>query len=291
MSNIVATIFVFLQRILPKSLITAAVYRIARIQSRVIKDFLIRKFVRLYKVDLDEVKLSVPDDFASFNAFFMRELAEGSRQVASAHDAIVSPVDGTVSAAGRIENDSLVQAKGINYSLADFLAIETHIAKDFSGGEFATIYLAPYNYHRVHAPLAGRLQSMHYVPGKLFSVNAATVARLPSLFVQNERLVCHIDTSSGPAILVFVGAMNVGSISTPWTDEIRPKKSGIVESIDLAASPLSRSFKKGDQLGWFNMGSTVVLLTPPGKSEGLKDLAHGQLVSVGQQIGTVFSAQ
>lgn len=281
--------FVYLQRILPKNLITAAVYHIARMQNRTLKDFLIRNFIRLYKVDLDEVQLSVPDDFASFNAFFIRELVEGSRQVASAHDSIVSPVDGTVSAAGPIENDSLIQAKGISYSLADFLAIETPIAADFWGGEFATIYLAPHNYHRVHAPLAGRLESMHYVPGKLFSVNAATVARLPGLFVHNERLVCHLDTGSGPAILVFVGAMNVGSISTPWTDEIRPRKNGIVEQIDLAASAFNRSFDKGDPLGWFNMGSTVVLLYPPGKSEGLKDLKHGQLVSVGQQIGTVIS--
>ena len=128
---------------------------------------------------------------------------------------------------------------------------------------------------------------MHYVPGKLFSVNAATVSRLPGLFVQNERLVCHFSTAVGPWVLVFVGAMNVGSITTPWTGQIRPKKTGIVEEINLSTSGVKLEVDKGELLGWFNMGSTVVLLCPPGFSDGIRDLQHGQHIKVGQQIGKV----
>jgi len=286
-----ATFFVLLQKILPKNVITAIVYRMTRIRSRATKDFLIRNFARLYNVNLEEVKLSVPNDFSCFNAFFIRELADGARPIANAKNAIVSPVDGTVSAADQIEKDSLVQAKGIHYSLTDFLAIETQTAEIFAGGEFTTIYLAPYNYHRIHAPLAGRLEAMHYIPGKLFSVNSATVSRLPGLFVKNERLVCHFTSSVGQWILVFVGAMNVGSISTPWTGEIRPKKTGVVESLNIIAAEADLDVDKGDLLGWFNMGSTVVLLCPPNFSSGLKDLQLGQQVRFGQEIGKVQSTQ
>ena len=278
-----AQVFVILQYLLPRHWLTAVIYRVARIRNTRIKDFLITRFASLYSVDLEEVRLDVPRGFATFNEFFIRELYDGARPIAGGRDTLVSPVDGTVSFAGSIQADSIFQAKGLDYTLDDLLATDIERARAFRDGRFATIYLAPYNYHRVHAPFAGELRAAHYVPGDLFSVNEATVARLPGLFRRNERLVMHFDTPQGPAVLIFVGALNVGSISTPWTGEIRPRKDGVVDVLDLSAHPTSVS--KGDLLGWFNMGSTVILLLPPGTGEWAADLDPGTTLRMGEAIG------
>jgi phosphatidylserine decarboxylase len=278
-----AQAFVILQYLLPRHWLTAVIYRVARIRNARIKDFLISRFATLYSVDLVEVRLDVPRGFATFNEFFTRELDDGARPIASGRDTLVSPVDGTVSFAGSIRADSIFQAKGLDYTLDDLLATDIERARAFRDGRFATIYLAPYNYHRVHAPFAGELRAAHYVPGDLFSVNEATVARLPGLFRRNERLIMHFDTPQGPAVLIFVGALNVGSISTPWTGEIRPRKDGVVDVLDLSAHPTSVS--KGDLLGWFNMGSTVILLLPPGTGEWAADLDPGRTLRMGEAIG------
>ena len=283
-----ASAFVLLQYLLPRHWLTALIWRIARIRQPRIKDFLITKFASAFDVNLDEVKLDVPGDFATFNDFFIRELADGARPVDDDGDAIVSPVDGTVSYAGAIRKDSLFQAKGINYSLGDLLATDIEEAEHYIDGRFATIYLAPYNYHRVHAPLDGELVAARYVPGDLFSVNEATVSRLNGLFRRNERLIMHFRTRFGPAVVIFVGALNVGSISTPWTGEIRPRKSGVVDVLDLGAH--STVVRKGDLLGWFNMGSTVVLLLPKGVCEWDDDLEPGETLRMGVEIGELESA-
>ena len=277
-----ARLFVALQFILPQHLITALIWRVARIRHVATKNFLIRRFVSLYKVDVEEVKLSVPDDFASFNDFFIRELEDGARAIDASNN-IVSPVDGTVSIADVIQKDSIIQAKGIDYSLDDLLATDLEQAKAYVDGSFATIYLAPYNYHRVHAPFAGKLVAARYVPGDLFSVNQATVARVDGLFRRNERLVMHFKTAFGPAVLIFVGALNVGSISTPWSGEIRPRKNGVVDVLDLSTA--TRDVSKGDLLGWFNMGSTVILLLPPGACDWDGDMQTGTTLRLGEAIG------
>ncbi len=277
--------FVLFQYILPRHWLTAIIYRMARIRQPRIKDFLITRFAKLYAVDLDEVRLEVPAGFATFNEFFVRELADGARPVDAGPGAIVSPVDGTVSFAGAIANDALFQAKGIDYTLGDLLATDTERANAFVGGRFATIYLAPYNYHRVHAPLAGTLASMLYVPGDLFSVNEATVSRVRGLFRRNERLVLHFDTAVGPAALIFVGALNVGSITTPWTGEIRPRKDGVAEIQEIGEHPVAVG--KGDLLGWFNMGSTVIMLLPHGKADWDPRLDPGRRLRMGERIGTL----
>ena len=279
-----ARLFVALQYLLPRHLLTAIVHRIARIRIPFIKNPLIRGFVRLYDVDIDDVRKAVPDDFASFNDFFVRELADGARPVAEAEDAIVSPVDGTVSVASSLEAHRVLQAKGLSYSLDDLFAIDLAEANAYANGVFATIYLAPYNYHRVHMPVTGELVAAHYVPGDLFSVNEATVARVPGLFGRNERLNLHFKTAHGPAALIFVGALNVGSISTPWTGEIRPRKRGVVETLDIRSAP--RQLRKGDLLGWFNMGSTVILLLPEGAAEWQQTLVSGSRVRMGETIGS-----
>ena len=278
-----ANAFVALQYLLPKHWLTAIVYRIARIRNATVKDFLITRFVKLFDVDVEEIKLELPGGFATFNDFFIRELHDDARTIDDGEDAIVSPVDGTVSLAGRLNKDSLLQAKGIEYSLDDLLATDLEESASYVNGRFSTIYLAPYNYHRVHAPFDAELVAARYVPGDLFSVNDSTAARVRGLFRRNERLVMHFRTARGPAVLVFVGALNVGSISTPWSGEIRPRKSGVVDTIDISRH--SSSVKKGDLLGWFNMGSTVILLLPDNSGEWRSDLEPGTTLRMGESIG------
>ena len=284
-----ASLFVWIQRLLPKYLLTAVVYRLARIRHVATKDFLIRRFVQLYDVDIESLSHPVPEGYPTFNDFFIRELAPGARKVDDTPGAIVSPVDGTVSAAGRIEEDRLFQAKGLDYSLTDLLATDVADVSTYANGDFATIYLAPYNYHRVHAPVDGELQSLRYVPGGLYSVNEATVSKLPRLFARNERLVCHVKTPHGPMVLIFVGALNVGTIHTRWTGDIRPRSGGVVEAIDLRQPAHPLAFSRGDTLGWFNMGSTVILLFPEGVAAGFGELAAGQTVQMGEVLGSARS--
>ncbi len=276
-------LFVFFQYLLPKHWLTAFVYRLARIRVPVVKNALIRGFRRLFDVELDEVKGRVPEDFKTFNEFFIRELKEGARPIDPKPDTIVSPADGTLSQAGTLRGSRILQAKGIDYSLDDLLAADLDRAQAFCDGVFATIYLAPYNYHRVHAPVAGKLVAAHYVPGDLFSVNSKTAAHVRGLFRRNERLNLHFDCAFGPMVVVLVGALNVGSISTPWSGEIRPRKSGVLERIDLAAA--AREVRKGDLLGWFNMGSTVIVLLPQGSATWYDDFRAGVTTVTGRAIG------
>ena len=275
--------FVLLQYLLPRHGLTAIVHRIARIPTGFVKNTLIRMFVRIYDVNVAEIDREIPRDFRNLNDFFTRELAPGARPIDEAGDSIVSPVDGTVSATGQLVDDAILQAKGIDYSLDELFAIDLDEARAFANGRFATIYLAPYNYHRVHMPIDGELVAAHYVPGDLWSVNDATVARIPGLFHRNERLNLHFRTPQGPAAVVFVGALNVGSITTPWTGEVRPRKRGVAEVLDLGRA--SRQLRRGDLLGWFNMGSTVIVLLPDGVASWRNGLAAGSTVRMGERIG------
>jgi len=276
-------LFVLLQYVLPRYWLTSAIYQLARIRHVATKDFLITRFVGLYNVDIEDVKLETPDDFATFNDFFTRELKDDARPVDAHRSAIISPVDGTVSSAGPIHGNAVFQAKGLDYTLDDLLATDLQDAQSYIDGMYATIYLAPYNYHRVHAPLDGEIVAARYVPGDLFSVNAATVENVNGLFRRNERLVLHFRTEQGPFVLIFVGALNVGSIGTPWSGEIRPRKHGVVEMVELGDGP--RDIQKGDLLGWFNMGSTVVMLLPKNTCAWRSSLEPGAAVRFGEAIG------
>ncbi len=282
-----ANLFVILQYLLPKHWLTSIVYRIARIRIPRVKNFLIARFVQIYDVDVEEIKLDLPDGFATLNDFFVRELNEGARDIDDSAHSIVSPADGTVSVAGALRADSIFQAKGLAYSLDDLLATDLEESASYINGRFATIYLAPYNYHRVHAPFDGELFAARYVPGDLFSVNAATVSKVAGLFRRNERLIMHFRTKHGSAAVILVGALNVGSISTPWSGQIRPRKAGAVDVIDLSGH--DTTVKKGDLLGWFNMGSTVIVLLPDGVSEWRDKLEPGDTLRMGESIG-MFSA-
>jgi len=242
-----ARLFVVLQYLLPKFWLTAVVYRLARISTPAIKDFLITRFVSLYDVEIDEVELDVPAGFRTFNDFFIRELEDGARPIDASPESIVSPADGTLSRSGRLLAGSIMQAKGIDYTLEDLLATDLEQAAALADGSFATA---------------------KYVAG---------------LFRRNERLVLHFETPQGPAAVILVGALNVGSISTPWSGQIRPRKNGVVETIDLSNGP--DTIKKGDLLGWFNMGSTVIVLMPEGSCEWHDDLEPGKTVRMGESIG------
>lgn len=276
--------FVWFQHVLPQHLLTALFRWLAGIRVVAVKNFLIRGFVRIFKVDLDDVARPVPDGYSDFNDFFTRELAEDARMVDADDASIVSPVDGIVSAAGAIAGDRLFQVKGRYYHLDDLLATDLADAAGFENGLFATLYLAPWNYHRVHAPLAGELTALRYVPGSLYSVNDRTVRALPGLFSRNERLVAWLDTAAGPTCVIFVGALNVGSITTPWTGRILPQKRGVVEDLTPSrGAPIVLG--KGALLGWFNMGSSVIVLLPPGSGGWHDSLAHGETVTMGAPIG------
>ncbi len=279
-----ARAFVILQYLMPRYALTALVHRLARVRNVRVKNALIGAFTRLFDVNLDEAAGRTPVDFPTLNAFFTRKLVDGMRPIDPAPEALVSPVDGRVSAAGTIDRDAIFQAKGLSYTLRDLLAVDLDAADAFNGGRFATLYLAPHDYHRVHMPVDGELVAAHYVPGDLFSVNEATVGRLRGLFRRNERLVLHFTTGHGPIAVIFVGALNVGSISTPWTGEIRPRRRGVVDDIDLDAAPTPVA--KGALLGWFNMGSTVIVLAPAGTGAWSSELVPGAPVRVGQRIGT-----
>jgi phosphatidylserine decarboxylase len=280
-----ARLFVFLQYVLPRFWLTALIYRLARIRRPAVKNFLITRFVSLYQVEVDEVELDIPDGFETFNDFFIRELESDARPIDANPEAVVSPVDGTLSRSGRLLAGSIMQAKGIDYTIEDLLATDLEQAEALTDGSFATIYLAPYNYHRVHAPFDGKIVAARYIPGDLFSVNAATAEYVSGLFRRNERLVLHIETAHGPAAVILVGALNVGSISTPWSGQIRPRKSGVVETIDLRNGP--EKIKRGDLLGWFNMGSTVIVLMPKDACDWHDNLEPGKTVRMGESIGKV----
>lgn len=286
MRTLASYAFLVLQYLLPKFLSTRLMYRVSHIESIGFKNFLITRFARAYGVDVDEAARPVPDGYRSFNDFFTRELVAGARPVDSSPDSVIAPADGTVSAAGRIEHDQILQAKSHRYTLPDLLATDLDEASSYVDGSYATIYLAPYDYHRVHAPLEGRLLAARYIPGDLFSVNAATVALLPGLFCRNERVVLSFDTRSGPMAVILVGALNVGSITTPWTGEIRPRREGTVDllPIDTAAG---RDVAKGDLLGWFNFGSTVILLLPKRTCRWSGGLVGGARLRMGECIGTL----
>lgn len=269
--------------VLPQHWLSGLMYRAARCRWRWFKLAFMRTIVRLYRVDLDEVADPEFDHYEHFNAFFTRRLKDGVRPVDAAPDAIVSPADGRVSQAGSIEQGRILQAKGHHYTALELLAGNKALADRFDGGSFATIYLSPRDYHRVHMPLAGRLTDMEFVPGDLYSVSDGTTQLIPRLFARNERVICHFETDSGPFAMVLVGAIFVGSIETPWHGEVR----GPRHETTRWAYPGEQSLQldKGQEMGRFNMGSTVILLLPPGTATWHETLQAGQTVRLGRRIG------
>jgi phosphatidylserine decarboxylase len=279
-----ARLFVALQYLLPQHLLSQLAYRVTRSRVRWVKNALIDNFVVNFHPDMSEAVQGEPLEFASFNEFFTRALRPEVRPVDPDPNTLLSPVDGTISQIGALDGSWLVQAKGLAYTLESLLAAEPSWSALFQGGTFATLYLAPYNYHRVHMPHAATLRAAWYIPGALFSVNTTTAASVPGLFARNERIVCVFENGPLQFALVLVGALFVGSMSTVWHGEVTPRspRRGVQLALEGALSPLGLG--RGAEFGRFNMGSTVILLLPPGRAAWLPALAPGASIRVGQAL-------
>ncbi|MBN8482362.1 MAG: phosphatidylserine decarboxylase [Xanthomonadales bacterium] len=273
---------VALQYALPHRLLSRLVYWATRWTWRPWKNFLIRQISTRYHVDLDEAVEADPDAYVHFNAFFTRALKPGARPLDGDPAAVLCPADGRVSQAGPIRAGRIFQAKGQDYSAAELLGDEAAAGK-YADGMFATIYLSPRDYHRVHMPLAGTLVASVHVPGRLFSVAPFAVQAIPRLFARNERLVCHFEGEHGPFTVVMVGAMLVSSVSSVWDGLEIPPYARKISTRDLRARGVHLA--RGAEMARFNMGSTVILLLPPGGPH-LDALSPEQPVRMGQRIGS-----
>lgn len=251
-------LFIGLQYLLPQHLLSRVVLHLARVRLAWFKNTLIGGFLRLYDVAMQDAAEPDPRAYDSFNAFFTRALRPGARPLPADPGVIVMPVDGTVSECGRIRGDTLIQAKGMNFSTTELLGGDEALAAPFRDGSFATVYLAPFNYHRIHMPYGGVLRQALHVPGDLFSVNAATTASVPRVFARNERVVCVFDTDAGPMTVVAVGALFVGSIELIWAGEVTRVRPRAVRPLIVPGAPLALA--RGAELARFNMGSTVIVL-------------------------------
>jgi len=279
------TFSVWAQYLLPQRLLATFVYHVARCTWPALKNPLIRWFVGHYAIDLDEAERNDAESYESFNAFFTRRLRASARPIAGDERTLISPVDGYLTQFGTAREGELIQAKGMSYRVDELLGEPRGGATSLVLGSYAALYLAPSHYHRVHLPLAGTLSRTRYIPGTRFSVNQRTAAAIPRLFCRNERVVCWFDTTTGPLALVLVGALNVSSISTRWLGEIASGKPKVWRG---DASP-QRRYGRGDEIGQFNLGSTVILMLPPGRLAWRETLKPGQLVNMGEALGELGS--
>lgn len=279
-----ARLFVAMQYLLPQHLLSRQVHRLARSRVKPVKNALIGSFVRHFRPDMSDAADPEPRDYPSFNAFFTRSLRPGARPGDPDPAALVSPVDGTVSQIGRLDGSAILQAKGHHYSVEALLGGGCAWAERFAGGSFATLYLAPYNYHRIHMPAAGTLRGAWFVPGKLFSVNAVTAAAVPGLFARNERVICAFEEGPLSFALALVGALFVGSIATVWHGDVTPCSPRHAAELAIDTGRAPSRLERGAELGRFNMGSTVILLLPAGAADWLPELQPGSPVRVGQRI-------
>jgi phosphatidylserine decarboxylase len=267
--------------ILPHHAISWCIYKIARIRWQPFKNLAISLYTKLHAVNLEEAEISDKYRYQSLNAFFTRALKPDSRPLDSDDENWICPVDGTVSQAGNIDNGRIFQAKGRDYTLLELLGGDKAQAAPFSNGKFATLYLSPRDYHRIHMPVDAELKSMTYIPGRLFSVAAYTVRAIPRLFARNERVVCSFETRYGPMVMVLVGAINVSATETVWHGLVTSNDGGI-KKYNYPEGQVK--LQRGDEMGRFNLGSTVILITPP-DFELDEKLTAGSAVYLGRRIG------
>ncbi len=271
------------QYVIPQHALSVLMHTLTRSQVKWFKNAFIRFITWKFDVNLDEAAVSDRDFYPSFNAFFTRELRKGIRPIADGEDCVVSPVDGAISQLGPIIEQTIVQAKGRSYSVEELLGGNKALAQQYDDGQFATIYLSPRDYHRIHMPIAGKLKSMRYVPGKLFSVNPRTARAVPRLFARNERLICVFETELGDVTLVLVGAIFVGSMETVWAGQITPPYGKTIENWTYQGSD-ALCFEKGQEMGRFNMGSTVVMLLPAGLKPFKQQWQAEKKIQLGQAM-------
>lgn len=270
------------QYLIPKQFITCLAGMFARAQLGWLTTTAIRRFVARYQVNMQEAANPDIASYASFNDFFTRPLREGVRPL---HEAdFICPVDGAISQFGAIEHDNIFQAKGHSYTTAALVGGDAKLAAQFTNGSFATIYLSPKDYHRIHMPCAGRLRRMIYVPGALFSVNPTTARGVPGLFARNERVVCVFDGARGQFVLTLVGATIVGSMSTAWHGVVNPPRRAEIREWHYDDQCIE--LKKGDEMGRFLLGSTVVMLFPQNTLSFNSDWSPARPVKMGETMGT-----
>ncbi|MFK4001444.1 archaetidylserine decarboxylase [Psychrobacter namhaensis] len=275
-------LFTTLQQLVPQQQLSKVAGRLAASRHPYVKRTFIRSFAKAYNVSLDEYERQSLNAYESFNDFFTRELKEDARPIDSTAEGIVSPADGIISQLGQIDDHKVFQAKGRYYDVGQLLA-DSEDGRYFADGSFATVYLAPSNYHRVHMPFAGTLTKTRYVPGTLFSVNTTTAANVPDLFARNERLVCMFDTQYGKAAVVMVGAMIVAGIETVATGKI-------ARTEDIQEANHDMRFEKGDELGRFYLGSTAIVVLPKAaKADWQETMQANSFVKMGQLLGVTNS--
>ncbi len=279
-------LFVLSQYITPQLGVSNLAGRLADSDSSpALKNRVIKWFIGRYGVDMSEAAETDPEAFPTFNAFFTRALKPGIRPLADGEKTLVSPVDGAISQLGQVTGDRVFQAKGQSFSLSELLGGEEATTAPFTSGEFSTIYLSPKDYHRIHMPMAGTLRQMIHVPGKLFSVNPVTAENVPNLFARNERVVCIFDTDSGPMAMVLVGAMIVGSVETRWAGVVVPGSRQVTSTRYEGEQAIS--FEKGEEMGRFRLGSTVIMVMPKGAVTWNSDQVAGKTVRMGEAFGAL----
>ncbi|MGI3744426.1 phosphatidylserine decarboxylase [Pseudomonas sp. 15A4] len=283
-------LFILFQYLLPHHLLSQLAGCVAECRVRWFKNAFTQWFARRYQVDMSQAQVEDITGYQHFNDFFTRALKPGARPLDPTPGAILSPADGAVSQLGPIEHGRIFQAKGHSYSVLELLGGDARLSAPFMGGEFATVYLSPKDYHRVHMPLAGTLREMVYVPGRLFSVNQTTAENVPELFARNERVVCLFDTERGPMAVVLVGAMIVASIETVWAGLVTPYKRELktFRYDEAARAPIH--LEKGAELGRFKLGSTAIVLFGPNQVKWSELLAAGSPVQMGQGLALPLQA-
>ena len=279
-------LFVLSQYVTPQLGVSNLAGRLAdNDRSPALKNRVIKWFIGRYGVDMSEAAEPNPEAYATFNDFFTRELKPGIRPLADGEKTLVSPVDGAISQLGQVTGDRVFQAKGQSFSLSELLGGEEATTAPFADGEFSTIYLSPKDYHRIHMPMAGTLRQMIHVPGKLFSVNPVTAENVPNLFARNERVVCIFDTASGPMALVLVGAMIVGSVETRWAGVVVPGSRQVTSTLYEGEQAIT--FDKGEEMGRFRLGSTVIVVMPKGAVSWNSNQVAGKTVRMGEAFGAL----
>lgn len=272
----------------PHHLLSRLMGLITHSENKWIKLTYMRLIIKRFGVNMDEALEQDLEQYKHFNAFFTRALKADARPVVKGEKKLASPVDGCVSQMGKIKQGKIFQAKGHDYSLATLLGAEDKWAKQFTNGEFATLYLSPKDYHRIHMPCDAKLKEMRHVPGRLFSVNPATVNTVPGLFARNERVVCLFNTPAGPMAMILVGAIFVASIETVWQGIITPPTTRDIQFSIFEQGFQKVTLRKAQEMGRFNMGSTVILLYGRDKMSWHESLKAGTNIKMGQEIGTIL---
>lgn len=283
---IFAKTFCFIQQCLPQHTLSRFIGIFTNSKNKFIKSTLIKLCLFFYAVDLKEAEDENIENYTSFNNFFTRKLKPNVRTIDTDKTVLISPVDGTIYQFGKIEDKQLFQAKGKYFSLETLLGQQQDLVAQFINGSFLTAYLAPKDYHRVHIPYSGKLKKMVHVPGKLFAVNPTTTNNIANLFARNERVICLFETSFGPMIIILVGAMIVASIHTVWAGEVTPPTTKEIRTWNYDNGI---ELNKGDELGHFQMGSTVIILIPENKSEFSTNLQVNQTIKLGEYIAKITS--